>query len=92
MRLLCCSALTCLIAACAPPKAVEVVEQSAPKPRTNRPAVAEDAGAPRLQAVQKSGMVMPDLVGRLPEKKDLESTTEPPRLPVIANPPKPGDR
>ena len=77
MRLTCTLALTSLLVACAPPKAVEVAEEPVVKPKTNRPAAVE---APEpLKYVQQSGMKTPDLTQRLPDSRDMRATAEPPK-------------
>ncbi len=78
MRLTCTLALTCLFAACVPPKAVEVPEDPAAKPKTNKPAPARDVPAEPLRLVQgNSGMITPELEKRLPDQRDMRPTTEP---------------
>ena len=76
MRLTCTLALTCLLAACAPPTAVEVAEEPVVKPKTNRPTAVEASPEP-LRIVQQGGMKTPDLTQRLPDSRDMRPTTEP---------------
>ena len=78
MRLTCTLALTCLLAACAPPKAVEVAEEPIVKPKIKRPAAVEEAPA-ELRIVQQGGMKTPDLAEKLPESRDMRPTTEQPK-------------
>lgn len=78
MRLTCTLALTCLLAACVPPKAVEVAEEPVVKPKSNRPATVEASPEP-LRIVQNGGMKTPDLTQRLPDSKDMRPTTELPK-------------
>jgi hypothetical protein len=78
MRLTCTLALTCLLAACVPPpKAVEVPEDPAAKPRTNKPAPVQEDSPPPLRIVQTGGMKTPDLAEKLPDSKDMRPTAEP---------------
>jgi hypothetical protein len=94
-RNLCCLVLICLVTACAPKKAVEVVEApvTAPK-RTSKPAVA-NTGAPQPdmpRVVNPEGMVIPDnIVNRLPDRNDMTPTAPPAPTGggVIATPPAP---
>jgi hypothetical protein len=77
MRLTCTLALTCLLAACAPPKAVEVPEEPTVKPKNTKPAPVQEASAEPLRMVQTGGMKTPDLAQKLPDSKDMRPTTEP---------------
>jgi hypothetical protein len=93
-RNLCCLVLTCLVTACAP-KGVEVPEAAVtpPKRNNNKPAVATtDAPPPDMpRVVNPDGMVVPDIVNRLPDRNDMTPTAPP--VPtgggVIATPPAP---
>jgi hypothetical protein len=92
--------LLCLLpilfaASCADPKAVVVEETPASKPK---PAQAKPTGpegeatpdTPMPRTVQQSGMRVPDLTERLPERKDMTPTAAPTTgggPTVIATPP-----
>lgn len=92
-RNVCCLALTCLLAACAPQKATVVEDTTLTKPQQNKPQP-RDSGtsdaSPQL-VVQESGMKLPPLTDRLPERKDMVPTAVPPTgggPTAIATPPK----
>ena len=94
IRFVCCLVLTCLVAACAPRKAVVIEEAPATvKPKQtgagSRPAGEETPAIPR-QVVQRNGMQLPDLTRKLPDKKDMTPTAAPTAdngSTVIASPP-----
>jgi hypothetical protein len=97
-RNLCCLVLTCLVTACAPKKAVEVVEAAVTPPKrnnnTSKPAVANtDTPQPEMpRVVNQEGMVVPDnIVNRLPDRNDMTPTAPPAPTGggVIATPPEP---
>lgn len=94
--LCCCLVLTCLVTACAPRKAVEIPEAAVTPPKRNninKPAVATtDAPPPDMpRVVNPDGMVVPDIVNRLPDQKDMTPTAPPATAGggVIATPPAP---
>ena len=94
-RNLCCLVLTCLVTACVQ-KAVVVPEAAVTPPKrnnNNRPAVTStDAPPTELpQVVNPDGMVVPDIVNRLPDHKDMTPTAPPATTGggVIATPPAP---
>lgn len=83
--------LSCLLAACAP-KATEVVEEPATPPKRNqKPAATAGETPPEVpRVVNPEGMVIPDLTGKLPDRKDMTPTAPPPTGgAVIATPPGP---
>jgi hypothetical protein len=95
-RHLCCLALTLLAVSCVPPKATLVEEAPAVPPKATpnaEPAAPESGGAPPPALVRQSGMRVPDLVGKLPDKKDMTPTAAPAPTSggpsVIATPPAP---
>lgn len=80
-----------LFAACAAPQAVVVEEapSAKPKPAAARPAEAAGEAVPSPRTVPQSGMRVPDLAERLPERKDMTPTAAPAGggPTVIATPP-----
>lgn len=78
-RSVCCLALTCLFAACAPEKALLVEETPVTPPKKeSKPAAGETeepADVPRV-VNQQSGMMLPDVV-KLPEQRDMVPTANP---------------
>lgn len=95
-RHLCCLALTLLAVSCVPPKATLVEEAPVVQPKAGpsaEPAAPESADAPPPAVVRQSGMRVPDLVGKLPDKKDMTPTAAPAPTSggpsVIATPPAP---
>lgn len=96
-RNLCCLVLTCLVTACAPKKAVEVVEAPVTAPKrnnnTSKPEVATtDTPQPEMpRVVNPDGMQIPDIVGKLPDRNDMTPTAPPATAGggVIATPPSP---
>ncbi|WP_193212219.1 hypothetical protein [Luteolibacter marinus] len=96
IRIVPCLALTCLFAACAPPKA-QVVEGdpvTPPKQTTGKPAprVDEEPEVAPPMVRQESGMRIPDVTGKLPDERDMNPTVPVANAggPVIATPPKDG--
>ena len=91
-RSLICLILTGLVSACAP-KATEVVEAPATapkeKPRQTGAANRELPTEPRV--VNPDGMVVPDIVNRLPDRRDMTPTAPPATTGggVIVSPPAP---
>lgn len=92
-RSLSCLVLTCLVTACAAPKATEVVAAPVTRPKENSkpstPANGELPAEPRV--VNPGGMVVPDIVKRLPDRNDMTPTAPPTTGGggVIATPPSP---
>ncbi|TAE75479.1 MAG: hypothetical protein EAZ84_09245 [Verrucomicrobia bacterium] len=96
-RLFCCLALTLLAVSCAPtqpaPDAEVATDTSASTPNED---VLAPEPAPLPEPVQQSGMRVPDLIGKLPDKKDMTPSALPSgndsRGPaVIAVPPSPAN-
>lgn len=90
-RLLGALVLTCLVTACAP-KATEVAEEPVTPPkRTQKPAVTTTDAPPEMpRVVNPDGMQIPDIVGKLPDRKDMTPTAPPATGgAVIATPPEP---
>lgn len=102
MRLTCTLALVCLIASCAPPKAIVVEE--APEP--TKPVVARNTtpqgtgGAVALPPPEKRQLMQinPAMTQSLPDRKDFQPTTPPlttadrgPNLVVPAPKPQPSE-
>ncbi len=91
-RNVCYLALTCLFAACVPPKAVVVEETPLTKPKQTKPQSRPtgDESAPQL-VVKDSAMLLPDVTQKLPDRKDMTPTAVPPTggsPTAIATPPK----
>lgn len=95
-RNLCCLVLICFVTACAP-KGIEVPEAAVTPPKRNnnnsKPTVATtDAPQPEMpRVVNPEGMVVPDIVNRLPDRNDMTPTAPPAPTGggVIATPPAP---
>jgi hypothetical protein len=95
IRPLLCLLPTLFAASCVAPKAVVVEETPAlkPKPAQSKPAAPADEATPDTpmpRTVQQSGMRVPDLAERLPERKDMTPTAAPTNgggPTVIATPP-----
>ena len=90
-RLLGALVLTCLVTACAP-KATEVAEEPVTPPKRNQKPAATTTDAPpeMPRVVNPDGMQIPDIVGKLPDRKDMTPTAPPATGgAVIATPPEP---
>ena len=90
-RSLCCLVLTCLVTACVPPKATELVEVPAAPRKPEKPASESAGDSPAgNRRVNPEGMVMPPLENRLPDQRDMTPTAAPTANGgVIATPPPP---
>lgn len=92
-RFMPCVALASLLAACTPvPKAIEIVEETTkpvPAPKSGEPTLVSIPGEP-LPTARRSGMILPDVLGKLPEDRDFQPTVDTAQSVIRATPPPPG--